>query len=132
MKLKPIRNPHSLSSKVERKSKAQEWEERLMKTKQKVLEKYANKKTFGGTAHMEGGHRHDNMGKTLHPQLLMLQRMSMILRTKSHLSQKVSICWVSLVILSEEGYVQAFVDFFYLNHQTPSFIEPSEKLQEDY
>ena len=28
--------------------------------------------------------------------------------------------------------MQGFIDFFYLTHETPSFIEPSQKLQEEY
>lgn len=32
-----------------------------------------------------------------------------------------------------EGYLQAYIDFFYItNDSTPSEIEPSKKLQEEY
>ncbi len=40
---------------------------------------------------------------------------------------------VTKLTRAEKGQVQAFVDFFYLtNETTPSMIQPSRKLQEEY
>jgi hypothetical protein len=41
MKLAPIKNPHAQTSKVEKKTKTEEKDELIEKTKQQVLDKYS-------------------------------------------------------------------------------------------
>ena len=67
MKLAPIRNPHSKTAKVEKKTKQEEKDDFIMKTKNDALEKYSKrgpgKKTItGGAMAATGGEKGDKEG----------------------------------------------------------------------
>ena len=50
MKLAPIKNPHSKTQAAQKKTKAEERDELIEKTKRQTLEKYAQKKVGGNRA----------------------------------------------------------------------------------
>lgn len=118
MKLAPINNPHAKIGQVQKKSKREEKDEFIIKTKSQVIEKYGkktatnrfqqNKQLMSGNANFQ--EKDDNF----------------------KLEEKVSAKSQSIKLM-QQGYLQAFVDFFYITTDTtPSEIEPSKKLQEEY
>jgi tetratricopeptide (TPR) repeat protein len=119
MKLAPISNPHSRIGQVTKKTKAEEKEEVLSKTKTSVLEKYGKKTGNKFTqlkAHMTGG------GTTYNNEKEDDFKLEDKITAKSE-----------SINLMKEGFVQAYVDFFYITTETtPSAIEPSKQLQEEY
>ena len=118
MKLAPIRNPHSKTAKVEKKTKQEEKDELIEKTKTDALEKYGKrgpgKKTMTGAAMgATGGEKGDKGGDF-------------------KLEEKVTQDSEAIKLL-QQGYLQSYIDFFYLtNETTPSVITPSSKLLEEY
>ena len=109
MKLAPIRNPHSKTSKVEKLSKREERTILIQKTKQEVIQKYAKKTK---QTQLENSQTKKDDGFKLREKV-----------TKD--SQGIK--------LLQEGYLQSFIDYLYLtNETTPSMIQPSQKLLEEY
>lgn len=62
MKLAPIWNPHSESSKIDKKTKTEELNERLQETKINTIQKYSQKKEKTWTAkhHVIGEEQEEN------------------------------------------------------------------------
>ena len=117
MKLAPIRNPHSKTAKVEKKSKQEEKDELIEKTKLDAIEKYGKrgpgKKTLTGAAMAATGGEKGDKGDF-------------------QLEEKVTQDSEAIKLL-QQGYLQSYIDFFYLtNETTPSVITPSDKLLEEY
>ena len=113
MKHRPIENPHSRINQIIKKTKNEEKDDLIATTKTQVLEKYGanrqKKKTVqtGGIVIEGGGDR------------------------GFQLEEKKDKMTVGIRLLSE-GYMQAYVDFFYLTQETtPSSIEPSDRLIEE-
>ncbi len=112
MKHAPIFNPHARIGQIVKKTKTEEKDELIAATKTQVLEKYGatrqkQKKAVTGVINNE----EEDRGFQLET-----------LKDKEN---------VGIMLLSE-GYMQAYIDFFYLtNGTTPSSIEPSDKLLED-
>lgn len=116
MKLAPIRNPHSKTSKVEKLSKKEERNLIIQKTKVDVIERYAKKvkKPLGGIT--TGAIGADKVRKD----------------DGFKLGEKVTKESQGIKLL-QEGYLQSYIDFFYLtNETTPSQITPSQRLLEEY
>lgn len=117
MKLEPIINPHSRIGQIAKKTKAEEKDELIATTKNTVIDKYAKKnasKKQGQSA---------TVGST-----------GQVFQEKSsfQLAEKVTKESKGVKLLAE-GYMQAYIDFFYLTTETtPSFIEPSDKLVKEY
>ena len=100
-----------------RKTKMEEKDELIATTKTAVLEKYAKKATgkkAGGTTQMTGsGQNFQDKGNF-------------------QLEEKVTPRNVGEKLLAE-GYMQAYIDFFYItNETTPSYIQPSPQLMKEY
>lgn len=119
MKLPPIRNPHSKTSKIEKLSKREEKTLLLQKTKQDVIQRY-NKLN----------------AKALKKPLDPINTGSVGVKVRKDdefkLGEKVTKDSQAIKLL-QDGYLQSFIDFFYLtNETTPSVINPSEKLKEEY
>ena len=117
MKLQPIFNPHTRIGQISKKTKNEEKDELIATTKTAVLEKYAKKqagKKAGGTTQMTGsGQNFQDKGNF-------------------QLEEKVTPSSVGIKLLAE-GYMQAYIDFFYLtNETTPSYIQPSPQLMKEY
>ena len=112
MKLEPIFNPHARIGQIAKKTKAEEKDELISKTKTTVLEKYAQKKAAnkkaGTTANMSGS------GAAFKES------------SNYQLEEKITAESLGIRLLTQ-GYMQAYIDFFYLtNDTTPSKIEPSQ------
>ena len=111
MKLEPIFNPHARIGHIVKKTKAEEKDEIIENTKQQVLDKYgkkANAKRAGGTTNKTGG---ANMTDE---------------KNKFQLDEKIDAETLGIKLLTS-GYMQAYIDFFYLTHpdtKTPCYIEP--------
>ena len=117
MKLQPIFNPHTRIGQITKKTKVEEKDELIATTKSAVLEKYGKKiagKKAGGTTQMTGsGQNFQDKGNF-------------------QLEEKISPQNLGIKLLSE-GYMQAYIDFFYLTQEsTPSYIEPSPQLVKEY
>ena len=116
MKLAPIRNPHSKTSKIEKLSKREERVLLILKTKEEVLSKYAK-----GRSKQLGGITTGAVGAN---------------QTKKEdgfkLGEKITKDSQGIKLL-QQGYLQSFIDYLYLtNETTPSMIIPSQKLLEEY
>ena len=116
MKHQPIVNPHARIGQIVKKTKAEEKDDLINTTKVQVLEKYGQSKkttkakTYNTMGVVAGGEDKDG---------------------GYQLEEKVDKRSVGVRLLSE-GFMQAFIDFFYLtNGTTPSFIEPSEQMLND-
>lgn len=115
MKHAPIFNPHARIGQIVKKTKAEEKDELIATTKYQVIEKYGqSKKTtkqrtynamgVAAAEEKDGGYQ---------------------------LEEKVDKKSVGVRLLGD-GFMQAFIDFFYLtNGTTPSSIMPSEQLIKD-
>ena len=111
MKHQPIFNPHARIGQIVKKTKAEEKDELIATTKTQVIEKYgASKKVtkqrnYNALGVSAGGEEKDG---------------------GYQLEEKVDRKSVGVKLL-ETGFMQAFIDFFYLtNGTTPSSIQPSE------
>ena len=114
MKHQPIFNPHARIGQIVKKTKTEEKDELIAATKTQVLEKYgaARQKTkkAAGTGQLNAPVEEDRGFK---------------------LEERKDRTNVGIHLLSE-GFMQAYIDFFYLtNETTPSCIEPSDKLIEE-
>jgi len=129
MKLSPIRNPHSKTSKVEKLSKREEKTLLLQKTKYDALQKY----NVRGANFGPGGHNKLNIKGKNGPQATgMGGAMNVRGDDEFKLGEKVTKESQGIKLL-QEGYLQSYIDFFYLtNETTPSVIVPSQKLIEEY
>jgi len=110
MKLDPIFNPHARIGQIAKKTKAEEKDELIATTKLTVLDKYAKKnaaKKAANTANMSGsGQQFQEKGNY-------------------QLEEKVTAESLGIKLLTQ-GYMQAYIDFFYLTTETtPSDIKPS-------
>ena len=98
MKLEPIFNPHARIGQIAKKTKTEEKDELIASTKQNVLEKYARKtatKKAGATNNLTGsGNNFTDKGNF-------------------QLEEKVSPETLGIKLLTA-GYMQAYIDFFYL------------------
>lgn len=120
MKLEPIFNPHARIGHIVKKTKAEEKDEIIEQTKKTVIEKYGAKKTHskhGGTTNKAGGANmaDDNKGSF-------------------QLDEKIDAETLGIKLLTS-GYMQAYIDFFYLTHpetKTPSYIEPSPAFEKEF
>lgn len=119
MKLEPIFNPHARIGHIVKKSKAEEKDELITLTKQNVLEKYARKsnaKRAGATTNKTGqGQMQDDKGTFV-------------------LEAKVDAETLGIKLLTS-GYMQAYIDFFYLTHvetKTPSYIDPNPLFEKEF
>lgn len=115
MKHQPIFNPHARIGQIVKKTKTEEKDELIASTKTQVLEKYgASKKTHTKrttTTGIVNPNMEEDRGYKLED-----------LRDKMFFG----------IALLSEGYMQAYIDFFYLtNETTPSCIEPSDRLIEE-
>lgn len=118
MKLEPIFNPHARIKQQTKKSKEEERDEMIMATKKQVMEQYMTKKSQpkGKTTQANQSGTGNNFQK----------------ESVFELSDKVDAQTLSIKLL-KEGYMQAYVDFFYLtNETTPSYITVSEALLKEY
>ena len=114
MKLAPIYNPHSKVGQVMKKTKAEEKEEFLAKTKVDTLEKYGKK-----SGNRFNQHKANMMGSGTN---------NFAQKDDFKLEDKVT-AKSEAILLMQSGYVQAYVDFFYITTETtPSEIEPSQQL----
>lgn len=120
MKLAPIFNPHSRIGHIIKKTKAEEKDELIEQTKLTVIEKYGQKKNArkaGGTTNKTGGAKMDDDNKG-----------------SFQLDEKIDAETLGIKLLTS-GYMQAYIDFFYLTHQetkTPSYIEPSPAFEKEF
>lgn len=116
MKHQPIVNPHARIGQIVKKTKAEERDELIETTKIQVKTKYGGsrkmtKKTYQMGA--QGADVEEEKGGGV------------------QLDEKVDKQSVSIKLL-ELGYIQAYIDFFYLTSgTTPSSLQPSEKLIEE-
>lgn len=119
MKLAPINNPHAKVGQVLKKTKREEKDEFIIKTKTQVLDKYGKKSTtnrFQANKQLMTGSGNNFQEKD----------------DNFKLEEKVTAENQSIKLL-QQGFLQAYVDFFYITTEsTPSEIEPSKKLQEEY
>jgi len=116
MKLEPIYNPHAQINTVVKKSKAEEKDELIQRTKQNVLEKYARKTAQKRTGATTG------------------QNQMASEKEKFVLDEKVDAETVGIKLLTN-GYMQAYIDFYYLTHpeqKTPSYIDPSPQFEKEF
>ena len=115
MKHAPIFNPHARIGQIVKKTKAEEREELIEATRTQAREKYGAGKTKKKAAHAGM----IAMGKTADED------------RGFQLEEKVDKMNVGIRLLSE-GFMQAYIDFFYLtNGTTPSAIQPSDRLTEE-
>jgi hypothetical protein len=113
MKHQPIVNPHARIGQIAKKTKTEEKDDLIATTKAQVLEKYGASRKTKKAAHTGAMNAamEDDRG--------------------FHLDEKVDKMTVGIRLLSE-GFMQAYIDFFYLtNGTTPSSIQPSIKLIEE-
>lgn len=117
MKLEPIYNPHAQINTVVKKTKAEEKDELIQRTKHNVLEKYGRKTvTKRAGAAGTGANQMADEGKAF------------------VLDEKIDRETVGIKLLTQ-GYMQAYIDFFYLTHpetKTPSYIEPSPQFEKEF
>lgn len=101
-----------------KKTKAEEKEEFLSKTKTNVLDKYGKK-----SGNRFNQHKQNMTGSGTN---------NFTQKDDFKLEDKVTAQSESIKLM-QKGYVQAYVDFFYITTETtPSEIEPSQQLQEEY
>jgi hypothetical protein len=120
LKIEPIVNPHARIGQILKKTKAEEKDELIATTKSNVIEKYARKtatkkaaNTLGGATNATGATNFKEKGDFT-------------------LADKISPEKLGIRLLTE-GFIKAYVDFFYLTHETtPSVIEPSPALLKEY
>lgn len=118
MRLAPINNPHAKIGQVLKKSKAEEKDEFIDQTKTQVLEKYGKKSTNNRFAQ----HKQNMTGSGTNFQKTDGARLKELVNAQTE-----------SIKLMQRGYLKAYVDFFYITtNTTPSEIEPSAKLQEEY
>lgn len=118
MKLEPIFNPHARIGHIVKKTKAEEKDELIEQTKQKTLERYGPKKNARkvGATNKTGGNMADDD------------------KSSFQLDEKIDEQTQGLKLL-EEGFMQAYIDFFYLTHpdiKTPSSIEPQPEYEKEF
>ena len=115
MKHQPIFNPHARIGQIVKKTKTEEKDELIAATKTQVLEKYGASRQKAKKATAVG---------VMNPNAVEEDRGFQLEERKDKMN-------VGIKLLSE-GFMQAYIDFFYLtNGTTPSMIEPSDKLIEE-
>jgi len=120
MKIEPIVNPHARIGQIQKKTKAEEKDELIATTKSNVIEKYARKTATKKAANTVGGATNAT-GNTNFKE-----------KGDFTLADKISPEKLGIRLLTE-GFIKAYVDFFYLTHETtPSVIEPSPALLKEY
>jgi tetratricopeptide (TPR) repeat protein len=119
MKLEPIFNPHSRIGHIVKKTKQEEKDELIEQTKMNTFEKYGPKKNArkaGNTTNKTGtGNLAEDKGSF-------------------QLDEKIDAETLGIKLLTS-GYMQAYIDFFYLTHpetKTPSYIEPSPAFEKEF
>ena len=117
VKLAPIVNPHAKTGQIANKTKAQERDELIQATRTNAIEKYRQRKT--ATKWSESNTKSGTgQGFTQKQEFQLEEKIN-----KEYLGKK----------LLEEGYMTAFIDFFYLTYnKTPSSITPDPKYQEEF
>lgn len=111
MRINPINNPHSKVGQVQKKSKREEREEFILKTKTSTIDKYG-KKSLGNRFNQ---HKQNMTGSGTNFQEK---------DDNFKLQDKVDARSQSIKLM-QEGYLQAYVDFYYITSDTtPSEIEP--------
>lgn len=118
MKLAPIYNPHNKVGQVQKKTRQEEKEEFLIRTKTQVLEKYG-KKSQGNRFNQ---HKQNMTGTGTN---------NFQQKDDFKLEEKVTAKSESIKLM-QNGYVQAYVDFFYITTETtPSEVEPNPAMKDD-
>jgi hypothetical protein len=118
MKLEPIFNPHARIGQIVKKTKVEEKNELIEQTKTKTLEKYGPKKNarkVGATNKTGANMAEDD-------------------KSSFQLDEKIDAETLGIKLL-EDGYMQAYIDFFYLTHpetQTPCYIEPQPEYRKEF
>lgn len=126
MKIEPIVNPHARIGQITKKTKAEEKDELIATTKMNVIEKYA-RKSLTKKAHQQQA----QTGAT-GPGQTTGQSNNFKDKSEFALADKISPEKLGIQLLLG-GYIKAYVDFFYLTHETtPSAIEPSPALLKEY
>lgn len=111
MRVNPINNPHSKVGQVQKKTKREEREEFILKTKTTVIDRYG-KKSLGNRFSQ---HKQNMTGSGTNFQEK---------DDNFKLQDKVDARSESIKLM-QEGYLQAYVDFYYITSDTtPSEIEP--------
>lgn len=119
MRINPINNPHSKVGQVQKKTKREEREEFILKTKTTVLDKYG-KKSLGNrfNQHKQNMTGSGNNFQEKEDNYKLQDRIDA--QTQS-------------IKLMQEGYLQAYVDFYYITSETtPSEIEPHVSQQDEH
>lgn len=118
MKLAPINNPHSKIGQVLKKSKREEKDEFIDKTKTQVIDKYGKK----SLSNRFNQHKQNMTGSGTNFQEK---------DDNFKLQEKVTAKNQSIKLM-QEGFLQAYVDFYYITSETtPSEIEPHISLKDD-
>lgn len=116
MKHQPIVNPHARIGQIVKKTKAEEKDELIEMTKSQVKVKYGGSRKMTKKTIMGG----PGQGAEVDEEQGGVQ-----------LEEKVDKQSVAIKLL-DQGYIQAYIDFFYLtNGTTPSSLMPSERLMEE-
>lgn len=117
MKHAPIVNPHARIGQIVKKTKAEERDDLIDMTKTQVKNKYGGSRKITKKTYQMGATGQEGMGDDD--------------KGGVQLDEKVDKQSVSIKLL-EEGYPQAYIDFFYLTAgTTPSSLQPSERLIEE-
>eukprot|EP00347_Sterkiella_histriomuscorum_P015789 403355675 len=117
MKLEPIKNPHSQVSQVQKKTKVEEKDDLIEKTKKQTLDKYGKKSV--GKKYMQIAAAMSGSGQNFGD------------KDDFKLEEKVTEESQGIRLL-HQGYLQSYIDFFYVTTETtPSEIEPNIKLKEE-
>lgn len=123
MKLEPIFNPHARINQLTKKSKAEEKDELIEATKQAVIARVNEKKgqpIKGKTTTQQTSGSNNNFQE----------------QKGFKIDEKIDKQTLSIRLL-KEGYMQAYVDFFYITDQregrgAPSYITESEDMESEY
>ena len=119
MRINPINNPHSKVGQVQKKTKREEREEFILKTKTTVIDKYG-KKTLSNRFNQ-------------HKQNMTGSGNNFAEKEDNYKLQDRVDAQSQSIKLMQEGFLQAYVDFYYItSNTTPSEIEPHISQQDDY
>lgn len=118
MRINPIINPHSKVGQVQKKTKREERDEFILKTKTTVIDKYG-KKSLGNRFSQ---HKQNMTGSGTNFQEK---------DDNFKLQDKVDARNQSIKLM-QDGFLQAYVDFYYITSDTtPSEIEPNKSQEDD-
>ena len=119
MRIAPINNPHSKVGQVMKKTKREEREEFIIKTKTHVIEKYGKKSLNNRFSQ----HKQNMTGSGTGG----FQEKDDNFKLEAKVDAK-----NESVKLMQEGYLQAYVDFYYITSETtPSEINPAQAMKDD-